>query len=352
MDKTKKIVRNLILFFALIILTFSIIFKDQDITEIFNIIGTVKKQYILIGIACMCIYMTCDALNIGKTLKALGEKSTFLLNLKYSLIGFFFSAITPAASGGQPMQIYYMHKDKIAVSSSTLALLINLSCMQIVTISVALFSLIFNYNYLNKFLAWFFVLGITLNSTALALLLISILSKRMTRGIINITIKILKFFKIRNIEDKQEKLENELEKYHGSAEYIKKNKMIVLRILITTYIQFIAYYSISYWVYRSFGLTDHNIFEITTMQSILYATVSGIPSPGAVGVSEGGYLAIFETVFPQTMLNSAMLLSRGINFYLFVAISVIVVIINAMRTKTNETIDSNVEENNKQKGEI
>ena len=61
----------------------------------------------------------------------LGEKSTFLKNLKYAAIGFFFSAVTPAASGGQPMQIYYMSKDDIAVSSSTIALLLNLTSMQI-----------------------------------------------------------------------------------------------------------------------------------------------------------------------------------------------------------------------------
>ncbi len=32
------------------------------------------------------------------------------------------------------------------------------------------------------------------------------------------------------------------------------------------------------------------LFEIITLQSVLYATVSGIPSPGAIGVSEGGFL--------------------------------------------------------------
>lgn len=343
MTKTKKLIKNLILFFALIILTFSIILKDQDISQIFNILQKVKKEYILIAILCMCIYIICDAINIGRTLNTLKEKSTLFKNIKYSLIGFFFSSITPAASGGQPMQIYYMHKEKISVASSTLALLINLTCVQIVTISVALFSLIFNYGYLNKFLIGFFILGIILNSSALGLLLISILSKRMTRVLINIAIKILKVFKVKNIENKQTKLENELKKYQGSTEYIRKSKLVILKNLFTTYIQFIAYYSISYWVYRSFRLSGHTAFEIITMQSVLYATVSGIPSPGAVGVSEGAYLAIFESAFPKTMLDGAMLLTRGVNFYLFVGISAIIVIINAIRGKRqeeNEIIES------------
>jgi hypothetical protein len=33
--------------------------------------------------------------------------------MRYSFIGFFFSGITPSASGGQPAQIYYMNKDNM-----------------------------------------------------------------------------------------------------------------------------------------------------------------------------------------------------------------------------------------------
>lgn len=336
MERTKKMLRNLIIFILLIILTFYIILKDQDISGIFNILASVKKEFIIIGISCMCFYIICEAINIGRTLKALNEKSTFFKNVKYALIGFFFSSITPAASGGQPMQIYYMHKDNISVANSTLALLINLSCMQVVTISIALVSLLFNYQYLNTALIWFFVIGVSLNLSALALLLISIFSKRMTKGLINITIKILKFFRVKDIENKQIKIENELNKYQSSAVYINNNKFVILKALITTYIQFIIYYSISYFVYCSFGMSEHNIFEILTLQSILFATVSGIPSPGAVGVSEGGFIAIFKHVFPENMINSAMLLNRGINFYLFVIISLIVVMFNAIKEKKQE----------------
>ena len=325
MSKTKKMIRNFIIFILLIILTFYIILKDQNISEIFEILRSVQKEYMWIAIVCMCLYMVCEAINIGRTLKALNDKSTFLRNIKYAMIGFFFSSITPAASGGQPMQIYYMYKDKISVANSTLALLINLSSMQIVTISVALISVFYNTQYLNNTLIAFFILGMTLNLSALLLLLISIFSKRMTKGLINIAIKILKFFRIKNIEQKQEKLENELSKYQGSAIYIKQHNNVMIKTLLTTYIQFTLYYSISYWIYRSFGLTTHNIFEIITLQAVLYATVSGIPSPGAVGVSEGGFLALFKDIYPQTMRNGAMLLSRGVNFYLFVIVSAFVV---------------------------
>lgn len=336
MEKVKKLLRNLILFIVLIVLTFYIILKDQDISGIMKTIVDAKKEFVLIGVLAMCIYAICEAVNIGRTLKALNEKSNFFKNIKYALIGFFFSAITPAASGGQPMQIYYMHKEKISVANSTLALLINLTCVQIVTLSIAFISLVFNYKYLNTGLIWLFVIGVTLNLSALALLLISIFTKRMTEGLINLTVKILKIFKVKNIEEKENKIRKELTKYQGNAEYIKKNKLVIFKNLITTYVQYILFYSVSYWVYCAFGLSQHNALEVITMQAILYATVSGIPSPGAVGVTEGGFMAIFSSLFPETMLESAMMLNRGINFYLLVAISAIVVIINALKDKKEE----------------
>lgn len=346
MKGKKKFFRNFIIFALLIVLTFYILLKDQNTAEILNIVVSAKIEFIFIAIGCMILYIICEAINIGRTLKALNEKSSFFNNIEYALIGFFFSAITPAASGGQPMQIYYMYKDNISVANSTLALLINLTSMQIITIGFALISVFFNYQNLNNPLIILFIIGVGLNLSALILLLIAILSKRMSKGLINIVIKIMKFFRIKNIEAKQEKFEKELEKYQASSVYIKNNRMLMLKILLTTAVQFILYYSITYWTYCSLGLSGKNIFEIITMQSLLYATVSGIPSPGAVGVSEGAFIEIFKNIFPTTMISSAVLLNRGINFYLFVIISAIVVMINQLKEKKQENLENKVNNTN------
>jgi len=335
-----KIIRNFIFFILLIVLTFFLVFKDQNILDILDILNNVKKRYVLVAILCMCIFITCDALNIGKNLRDLKEKSHFLRNVKYSLIGFFFSAITPAATGGQPMQIYYMHKDGIKVANSTLALLINLTCIQTVTISLALFSISFNIQYLSTPLIWLFVIGILLNLSSLSLLLLSITSRKATKWLIKMAVKIMKFFRVKNIEQKQEKLEKELKTYQIGARYMNTNKWIVIRTLIITYVQYIAFYSIAYFIYRAFGLNEQNILELTTMQAVLYGTVSGIPSPGAVGVSEGGYMAIFGKIYGESILSSAMLLTRGINFYLFVLISAVVVLINDFRDKKLDKLNN------------
>ena len=335
MKRTKKMIKNLIFFLLLIFITFYIILKDQDTNQIISTVKSVDKKFLLIGVVAMFIYLSLEAVNLRRTLRAIGEKTRLSHSLRYAYIGFFFSAITPAASGGQPMQIYYMHKDKVSVANSTLALLINLCSFQLVTIPCALISLMFSHINLSIGMIWFFIIGITLNSMALALLLIGIFSKKLSSALIRFAVKVLKFFRIKNIESKKEKMEAELNKYHTSAIYIKQHKKLMLKTFLTTFVQVLMFYSIPYWVYRAFGFNELNIIQIITLQAVLYATVSGIPLPGAVGVSEGGFLNLFTIAFTAETISGAMLLNRGISFYLYVLISGIVVMVNIFRDKSD-----------------
>ena len=190
---------------------------------------------------------------------------------------------------------------------------------------------------MNSVLIILFSVGILLNASALILLLIGILSRRLSRKLIKISIGIMKFFKVKNRITKERKILKELKTYQSSAKYVKNNRRLIIRIFCTTIIQFIFYYCIAYWTYRAFGFNSSNIFELTTMQAVLFATVSGIPSPGAVGVSEGAFIEIFRNIYPTNMIKSVTLLHRGINFYLFVLISGIVVIVNDIKSRRNES---------------
>lgn len=338
--KIKKTILNIITFILLIILTFNLVFRDQDVSQIIEIAMSVKKEFILIAILSMCVYVVCESINIRRVLSELGENIKFLSAIKYTLIGFFFSSITPAASGGQPMEIYYMHKDNISVANSTLVLLMNLCSFQIISLTLGIISAVVHFDVLKSGLIWLFILGILLNSSALALLIIGIFSKRLSEGLIKFAVKVLKFFRIRNIEGKQERLEKELTAYQNSALYIKEHKMLMIKSILTTLVQLLVFYTVPYWVYLAFGFSSYNIWQILTLQAVLYATVSGIPSPGAVGVTEGGFLGIFRNVFPSTVISSAMLLSRGVNFYILIIISAMVVIINTFREKKKIEINT------------
>ena len=328
-----RMIRNLLFFLILIILTFWILFKDQDINELFNTIKSANSFYILLGILLMFLFYVTEAFNIHSILKSFGEKISILKALKFTLIGFFFSAITPAATGGQPVEIYYMTKEKISGAKATIALLMQLCGYQISTISLGIICAILNPSILNGGIALLFLIGIIINGFALIMMLICIFSKKLTEKVLNLFLKILKFFKVKNLDSKEKRAREGLERYSESSNYIKLHKKEFIKAILRVFIQIIFYYSVPFCVYKAFGLNTYNFFQIFIMQAVLYTVVSGLPLPGAVGISETMFLTIFEVAFGSMLINGSMLLIRGITFYFYVIISLIVVIINAIRMK-------------------
>ncbi len=328
-----KMVRNIILFLALIGITYWMIFKDQDMDELVRLIKSANQVYLIFGVLIMFIYYSMEAYNVKSILNIFNDKISLRSAIKFTFIGFFFSSITPAATGGQPVEVYYMTKEKISGPNATLAMLIQLCGFQISTISLGIICAIINHKILTGGLFWLFLLGLTINGFALFLMLVCIFSKRITKIIINIAVGIMKKLKLKNINDRKRDIEEGLESYNESAIFIKEHKKTFVIAILRVFVQICLYYSIPFFVYKSFGLSGFNFFQIFVMQAILYTTVSSLPLPGAIGVSETIFLKIFKPAFGTKLISGAMLLSRGITFYFYVILSLFIVVINAINTK-------------------
>lgn len=121
------------LFPLLVALTFWIILRESSLTQIFDCLRTCSPSALAAAIGCMVVFVLCEAANLQRCLRLTGRSpqtcaETVLSDSKrarvcfskqalpYALTGFFFSGITPFASGGQPMQLYHMHKDGISAA--------------------------------------------------------------------------------------------------------------------------------------------------------------------------------------------------------------------------------------------
>ena len=96
----------------------------------------------------------------------------------YSFAGFFFSGITPSASGGQPMQLYYMKKDDIPLSEGTAVLMAVATAYKFVLAVIGTVMLLFwrkpLQEYLGGYFFWYMV-GLVLNILLVSLLLLVML---------------------------------------------------------------------------------------------------------------------------------------------------------------------------------
>ena len=332
----KSLVMSITLFLVLLFLTFWLIFKDQDLSKIFDIANNANMWWILGGFALMIGYFLIQSWNVKSILNSLGEKVSLKKMFKFTLIEFFFCAMTPSASGGQPLEIYYMSKEGISASKATLAIFIQLCGYQIAVMTLGIVSVLFLPVKLPPGVFMFFLIGLLINGVALLILLSCVFLPKVTQVAAQGIVKIAKKLHYKKVDHMEENLMRGIEQYAENSRYIKKHKKEFGIAILRVFAQVSLFYIVPFCVYKAFGLSEHGLMELFAMQSVLFIATAGFPIPGAVGLSESVFLALYGTIFGTELLSSAMLLNRGITFYGLVIISMLVVLGNIIFLKVRE----------------
>jgi len=324
--KKKKIVYELIVFLFLLIITYIVIFKNNNPYEMWEDIKSIKSIYLILALCAMPFFIMFEGLNIGYSLELFNYKLSFWKKIKYALVGFFFSSISPGSVAGQPMQLYYMHNDKIKFSHATLALLIELTCYLFIQDLLAIIGYIYDHSLFVTTLGNYKIIiaiGIIMNILYIVLLLILIFGKKATKTIMNIVNKIN--LKLHKKQTKfNEWLNNNLDDFQKSSIIIKRNPKTIIKIIILTLSKFILANSIPFFIYLGFGLNGYDYMTIMFLEGVLDITTKIIPIPGAIGIKESGFVLLFKTIFPEDILHCAMLISRFASFYFYLLLSGII----------------------------
>lgn len=88
------------------------------------------------------------------------KKVSLFRCFSYSFIGFFFSGITPSATGGQPAQLLAMKKDRLSMGSATLSLMAVAVLYKLILVLIGLGILLFWKKglsaYLGSYMAFYY----------------------------------------------------------------------------------------------------------------------------------------------------------------------------------------------------
>ncbi|WP_313134246.1 lysylphosphatidylglycerol synthase transmembrane domain-containing protein [Anaerocolumna sp.] len=343
--KVRKQIISVLILLALIVITFFYYLKGYTLQDLRNAFVKANFAYLLSGLSMMVLFVSCEALNIYLILKTLNHKVPFLRCFEYASIGFYFSSITPSASGGQPAQIYYMKQDKIPIAVSSVTIFFIVYVYQITMILSGFIMTLLRFSqsiyFINK-LRYLFIYGFVINTGVIFILFSLMYSKKAAPSIAEIILKAgNKLRLIKKVEETRNKLGKSLTSYRKKATILKEHPSLFFKILGVTIIQMTALNSIPYLVYCSMGYRAKGILDILTCQSLLTISVSAVPLPGAEGVAQGGFLQIFDSYFPQDMLTYAMLINRIISFYLPLILSFIMYIFTHIRT-TKQSIRGDI----------
>ena len=116
MQSKKKMIVNTVFLVVIFALTIYGVFHGEDLGAMMEAMRRADVRWLLPGLFCVVFFIWGESIIIYymmRTLKIRLKKWTCFL---FSSVGFFFSCITPSASGGQPAQIYYMKKEKIPIT--------------------------------------------------------------------------------------------------------------------------------------------------------------------------------------------------------------------------------------------
>lgn len=331
MKSRKKIIFNGVFLAVVFALTIYGVFHGEDLFSMMDAIHRADKRWLLPGIALVAFFIWGESIIIWYMMRSSGihlKKRTCFL---FSSVGFFFSCITPSATGGQPAQIYYMKKEKIPIPVSTLVLMIVTITYKMVLVVIGLGLMIFGRGFIRTHMydiRHIFYLGTGLNVFCVASMLLLVFHPVLARSILVKGMELLeKMHLMRHKSTRIEKLNASMDQYHTTAVYLKDHMMVLVNVFAITLFQRFALFTATWFVYKAFGLSGTNAFVIILLQSVISVSVDMLPLPGGMGISEKLFSMIFEPVFGSALLIPGMILSRGLGYYTELLISAIFTIV-------------------------
>ena len=303
----------------LIVITIFVFYRQIDVKSVYNLLLTIQLPFLLLGLACMIIFWAFEAYMLDMLVHKLSGRRKVWTSIKMTIIGQYYSFITPFASGGQPAQLYIMKQDQISASKGTVILASKFIIFQV---TVTVYSLVLALVNLKTLLmtstqiSSFVFIGLFINTIGLSTIILVALNPQKLKRIVHYVIHLLTRMRLFKDEaQKDEKIDCFIEEYLEGVEQLKGDMHLTLYMFVLSILQLTAFFSITFFVYRSLGLSGISAFQIISLQAMLYMAVSFVPIPGTVGASEAGFALLLGGVFHGHFLAAGLLLWRVITYY-------------------------------------
>ncbi len=319
-----------------IILTFGVLvvfgLLDDEVKNISDALEALNPSFLLLALGSMIVFWFAEGVLIHLIIKYLHGPIRLRSSLLISVIGQYYSALTPFASGGQPIQAIYLKRYGVPVGTSTSVLVMKFLLWQIGVLLVSGVAIIFNVgNPFSSGIAAVIVVGYVLNFIVLFAAVMAMYKPIFITRIGDTIVRFLvKIRIVKRPEKLYDKLHATLADYAHAMKTARELRGKIFVLLLGTLVEFFAYLGVTYFIYLAFGNTGQSYMYIVLLQSIIYVTVSFFPLPGASGASEGGFYLAFNSIFPSAQTYVAMLLWRGFTYYINIIVGAGMVLIDSI----------------------
>ena len=316
--------------------------NQKTFTEVF---GNLNAEYLAFSLCVLCAMIILDSLKYLVIMHAIRVKKGFLTALSIGLWGKYYDNITPFSSGGQPMQIYHLHKKGVSGGQSSAIICIKFAFNMTMWLTICLVLMIVNKDILtlhvgdevqrNLLVAggWIgFAVNCALPVIILSCALFPKLTWAITRGVLKIGHKL---HIVKDIDGRMARGKRAVNDFVTAFVYMLKRPFHSLLLLILCVAEPFLSMTLPFFVVVALGGATvvpswELMFEIMTLN--VYAQMSAMifPTPGNSGAVESAFMfalttlssgALFWTVFSWRFLSYYSYIIIGMVMSVFMLIN-------------------------------
>ena len=345
--KKSKLIRNAIFAFVIIAAATLILMSQSDLKGIFDVIKTVDYRYLLAAFGVLVAYFILNLVGIYILAK---HRKVKIKTRDLFLIGGtepFFNGITPFATGGQPFQVYALHRKGVSLDDGTAILVMNFITFMISTNIFAIASLVYYEQFVSKIpnFTWIVIMGFVINFSVLVLMFSLALSKKLRNGCCH-AIDWLAHKKMfaKMLNGKQEVFNNYFDGMQAGCMELLHKPSVLIGCIGSKLASLVFYYAIPFFVLKAVSapVTISNLLYIILGTSFAVTMVVWVPTPGGTGGMELAFFSIFLTIegMNQSLAASSMALWRLYTYYFLMIVGfVFYIILEVLDSKERKARD-------------
>ncbi len=316
-------------------LVIAIAFGNSELENAWEALFTLDPWWLLGAAGCWFCYLFFDALGYHFFLRKQGYPVKLRFALFVSLMGFYYGNITPGASGGQPMQIYYMNKKGIPIGVGTSGISMKFLANQFMIVLMASILWACNASFVDAQLSgvkWLIIIGWIINFSAVPLVLMAVFCRHLMQRIAGFFIRVgHKLRLIKSPEAATLRVTTMLDTYYASFLRLGRHpRQVVVQLLLAS-LSVLGLMSVILFVYNAFGETGTPWYHLLTISFLLFLSASYTPLPGASGAQEGGFLVFYRGLFTAGAIGLALLVWRFMTYYLFLIVGATVTVASQLK---------------------
>ena len=318
--------------------------KEMSFQDLGAALLACNPGWLLLAILCMFGYITFEGLTIWYLLKHCGYTRRIDQGILYASADIYCAAITPSATGGQPVCAWFMLRDGIPMGFITAILALYLIAHTFATLVIGFLTVILNpasFGSLTLLAKFLVILGY-LTVTGLAALFVCLLKK--AKQIERIGGRIIDWLTkkgwVKQNKYWKDKLHGVLSDYSSCLSVIRGKGQVFLIVFVFALLQRLSQTIVPSLVYLAQGGIFRNVSQVFASQ--IYSAIGSMcmPIPGGMGVTDYLMLKGYQQLMSREAAFQLEMLSRGLSFYVCIFVSLTAVLIGYVTIKRKKKLEN------------